>query len=96
MAQLELALTASGCDQAHVLHKPKLLSDNGPSYVAADLATIAACAICGVWHAWLVDLRSPDAHWAERAIRGSADVDVELAKTRGDVVHPGIRRPVVC
>ncbi|MBU6206128.1 MAG: DDE-type integrase/transposase/recombinase, partial [Alphaproteobacteria bacterium] len=36
---LELALTASGCDQAHVLHKPKLLSDNGPSYVAADLAT---------------------------------------------------------
>ena len=28
---LELALTASGCDQAHVHHKPRLLSDNGPS-----------------------------------------------------------------
>jgi len=35
---LELALTASGCDQAHVLHKPRLLSDNGPSYIAAELS----------------------------------------------------------
>ena len=35
---LELALEASGCDQATVVHKPRLLSDNGPSYVAADLA----------------------------------------------------------
>ena len=30
--------TASGCDQAHVRHKPRLLSDNGSSYVAAELA----------------------------------------------------------
>ncbi len=35
---LELALEASGCDQVHVLHKPRLLSDNGPSYVAGELA----------------------------------------------------------
>jgi len=35
---LTMALTASGCDSARVLHKPKLLSDNGPSYIAADLA----------------------------------------------------------
>lgn len=35
---LELALAASGCDQATVLHKPKLLSDNGPSYIADELA----------------------------------------------------------
>ena len=28
---LELALTASGCDQARVVHKPRLLSDNGPN-----------------------------------------------------------------
>ncbi len=35
---LELALKASGCDQATVIHKPRLLSDNGSSYVAADLA----------------------------------------------------------
>lgn len=34
---LELALTASGCDHAAVLHKPKLLSDNGPSYIAGEL-----------------------------------------------------------
>jgi transposase InsO family protein len=35
---LELALTASGCDRAAVLHKPQLLSDNGPSYIAGELA----------------------------------------------------------
>lgn len=35
---LELALRASGCDQARVIHKPRLLSDNGPSYVSAELA----------------------------------------------------------
>ena len=35
---LELALEASGCDSARVIHKPRLLSDNGPSYVAEELA----------------------------------------------------------
>jgi putative transposase len=35
---LQLALTASGCDQARVVHKPRLLSDNGPSYVSGELA----------------------------------------------------------
>ena len=35
---LELALTASGCDQARVRHRPRLLSDNGPSYIAGELA----------------------------------------------------------
>ena len=35
---LDLALTASGCDQAHVHHRPRLLSDNGPSYIASELA----------------------------------------------------------
>ena len=35
---LDLALTVSGWDQATVMHKPRLLSDNGSSYVAADLA----------------------------------------------------------
>ncbi len=39
---LELALTASGCDQVHVLHKPRLLSDNGPGYVAGELAEYLA------------------------------------------------------
>jgi len=40
-ATLELALEASGCDQAHVRHKPRLLSDNGSSYIAGDLAGLA-------------------------------------------------------
>ena len=35
---LELALAASGCDQVRVRHRPRLLSDNGPSYIAGDLA----------------------------------------------------------
>ena len=33
---LELALQASGYDQASVAHKPRLLSDNGSSYVSAE------------------------------------------------------------
>jgi transposase InsO family protein len=35
---LDMALTTSGGDQAHVHHKPRLLSDNGPSYIAGELA----------------------------------------------------------
>ena len=35
---LNLALEASGCDRADVVHKPRLLSDNGSSYIAGELA----------------------------------------------------------
>jgi transposase InsO family protein len=35
---LDLALQASGCDQVHVLHKPRLLSGNGSSHVSGELA----------------------------------------------------------
>jgi putative transposase len=35
---LQMALTASGCTSARVAHKPRLLSDNGSSYVSGDLA----------------------------------------------------------
>jgi putative transposase len=35
---LEMALAASGPDQIDVRHRPRLLSDNGSSYVAGDLA----------------------------------------------------------
>jgi transposase-like protein len=35
---LDLALQASGWDRVHVVHKPRLLSDNGSSYVSVDLA----------------------------------------------------------
>ena len=35
---LDLALKASDCDQVMVLHKPRLLSDNGASYVSGELA----------------------------------------------------------
>ncbi len=35
-----LALAASGLDQMTVVHRPRLLSDNGSSYVASDLADL--------------------------------------------------------
>lgn len=35
---LELAIKASGCDQVDVRHRPRLLSDNGASYIAGELA----------------------------------------------------------
>jgi putative transposase len=35
---LELALKAAGLDRIDVIHKPRLLSDNGSSYIAGDLA----------------------------------------------------------
>ena len=35
---LKLALKASGCGRAEVVHKPRLLSDNGSSYISGDLA----------------------------------------------------------
>jgi putative transposase len=37
-ATLNVALKASGLDQAKVIHQPRLLSDNGSSYIASDLA----------------------------------------------------------
>src|SRR6185503_5183651 len=37
-ATLDLALAASGLDQITVAHRPRLLSDNGSSYISADLA----------------------------------------------------------
>ena len=37
---LDLALAASGCDQARIVHKPRLLSDNGSSYVSSELERI--------------------------------------------------------
>ena len=35
---LELALQTSGCDQVAIKHKPRLLSDNGSSFISSDLA----------------------------------------------------------
>ena len=35
---LDLALEACGLDQANVVHRPRLLSDNGPCYISGDLA----------------------------------------------------------
>ncbi|GAA5066314.1 hypothetical protein GCM10023209_04770 [Roseibacterium beibuensis] len=34
-ATLEDALAVSGCDSATVAHRPRLLSDNGASYISA-------------------------------------------------------------
>src|SRR6266576_622020 len=37
-ATLEMALDAAGLDKARVLHRPRLLSDNGSWYISDDLA----------------------------------------------------------
>lgn len=37
-ATLDLALASAGLDHAAVVHRPRLLSDNGASYVSGDLA----------------------------------------------------------
>jgi transposase InsO family protein len=36
---LDMALKASGCDQVKVDHKPRLLSDNGASYISEELSS---------------------------------------------------------
>ena len=35
---LNQALEETGLDQANVVHRPRLLSDNGPCYISKDLA----------------------------------------------------------
>jgi putative transposase len=37
-ATIDMALVAAGLDHIHVVHRPRLLSDNGSSYIAGDLA----------------------------------------------------------
>ena len=37
-ATLDMALEAAGLHKARVLHRPRLLSDKGSSYISGDLA----------------------------------------------------------
>ena len=55
---LDLALQASGLDEARVAHRPRLLSDNGSSYIAGDLAEWLADH--GIDHVRGAPLPSPD------------------------------------
>jgi putative transposase len=45
-ATLDQALAASGLDRIAVTQRPRLLSDNGSSYVADDLATWLVAKTC--------------------------------------------------
>lgn len=38
-----MALDAAGLDKASALHRPRLLSDNGSSYISDDLAKWLKC-----------------------------------------------------
>ena len=38
METLDLARAKTGIDQVRVVHRPRLLSDNGPCYVSGELA----------------------------------------------------------
>jgi putative transposase len=61
---LDPALKASGCDSATVVHMPRLLSDNGPSYIASELARIYKSTVIiyltvinqHQWHRFEVDM----------------------------------------
>ena len=59
---LKLALQASGCDRVDVVHKPRLLSDNGSSYIAGDLAD------------WLIDQGMAHVRGAPNSISASGNI----------------------
>ena len=40
---LDDAIRFTGLDQVKIKHKPRLLSDNGPSYISGELATYLKC-----------------------------------------------------
>ena len=40
LAAIKTGVAASGCDQAVVRHKPRLLSDNGSCYISSELAEL--------------------------------------------------------
>ena len=39
---LDLARARTGVDRVQVVHRPRLLSDNGPAYLSGELATYLA------------------------------------------------------
>jgi putative transposase len=45
---LRLALTAAGLNHATVRQRPRLLSDNGPSYLSANSAPGSKSAACAI------------------------------------------------
>ena len=56
-ATLDQALAASGLDHISVVRRPRLLSDNGSSYVADDLADGSKARTCGMSAAPRITLR---------------------------------------
>src|SRR5262249_2362417 len=56
---LQVALRGSGLNQVKVLHRPRLLSDNGPSYVSSEL---------GKWLTYPRPALPPDDAGQDRAI----------------------------
>jgi transposase InsO family protein len=67
---LELALSASGCESAKVAQRPRLLSDNGPSYIAGDLAEWLED--CGIRHIRGATFH-PQTQGKDRALAPDAD-----------------------
>jgi Integrase core domain len=83
-ATLALALAASGLDQMTVVHRPRLLSDNGASYVAEDLA------------AWLNRQKIEHVRSAPYALPIPSllggDADVQPSAATAGWGHPQVRR----
>ena len=71
-ATLELTLETSGCNHANVARKPRLLRDNGSSYISGDLAEMARGP--GVW-------TTSVAHPITRRPRARSSAGIKLLRT---------------
>jgi putative transposase len=83
---LELALQASGLDRAKVVHRPRLLSDNDPSYISADLAE------------WLTKRNMGHVHGAPRHRQTQARSSAGIRRSRTasclrTIICPATSRP---
>ena len=78
---LDLARAKTGVDRIRVVHRPRLLSDNGPCYVSAELATYLETHGLG---AYAERAESPDDAGQDRAV---SPVDEERGEA-GEVLQP--------
>ena len=80
---LSLALKRSGIDQAHVVHRPRLLSDNGPSYLSKDLAKFLADQQMPPYASYPVSSADPGQDRALASDAEEPDLTSKLLSARG-------------
>jgi len=99
---LEMALVASGLDKARALHRPRLLSDNGSSYISEDLAKWMErhnmAHVRGApyhpmtqgkierWHQTLKNRILPENYFLPGDLEGQIDTTTTAAITRASII----------